>query len=156
MIMTEPIKTEVNTMDINKIMEIFPHRYPFLLVDRVISYELDKTIHAYKNMTMNEQFFQGHYPGHPVMPGVLQVEMMAQASAILYVLSNGEESKNKTMFFLGIDKAKFRRPVVPGDRLECKAEIVQLSSRGCRFKAITYVDGKKASQAELFATLADI
>jgi len=105
-------------LDLLEILNALPHRYPFLLVDRVTSYELKKTIRAYKNVTYNEPFFQGHFPDRPVMPGVLIVEAMAQAGGILSFLSLENEHTPKQVFFMGIDEVKFRRPVVPGDRLD--------------------------------------
>lgn len=141
-------------LDINRIMEILPHRYPFLLVDRVIDHEPGKKITCIKNVTMNEPFFEGHFPGHPVMPGVLIVEAMAQSGGILVGLSMGDDVKDKVCYFVSVDNTKFRKPVVPGDQLSIEMEAV-----GCRrgiwtFIGKAYVAGKLVTEAELKATFA--
>jgi 3-hydroxyacyl-[acyl-carrier-protein] dehydratase len=141
-------------LDVNEIMKLLPHRYPFLLVDRITEIDPEKKIVGLKNVTMNEPFFQGHFPGHPVMPGVLIVEAMAQVAAIL-VYSSSEENKGKITYFVGIDNTKFRKPVVPGDQLRLELEVV-----GCRrgiytFSGKAYVDGKLVTESELRATFAD-
>ena len=129
------------------IKEIIPHRYPMLLIDRVEELEAGKSIKAKKNVSVNEPFFQGHFPHEPVMPGVLIVEAMAQAGAV--ALLSMEEFKGKTAYFGGIDKAKFRKKVVPGDTLVLEVELTKVrSSAGCG-KGIAYVDGKKVAEAEL-------
>lgn len=141
-------------LDVNEIMSLLPHRYPFLLVDRVLEIDPGKKITAIKNVTINEPFFPGHFPGHPVMPGVLIVEAMAQTAAIL-VYNSAEENKGKITYFVGIDNTKFRKPVVPGDQLRFELEII-----GCRrgiytFSGKAYVDGKLVTESELRATFAD-
>jgi 3-hydroxyacyl-[acyl-carrier-protein] dehydratase len=141
-------------LDVNDIMKLLPHRYPFLLVDRIVELEPEKKIVGIKNVTMNEPFFPGHFPGHPVMPGVLIVEAMAQVAAIL-VYSSSEENKGKITYFVGIDNTKFRKPVVPGDQLRLELEVI-----GCRrgiytFAGKAYVDGKLVTESELRATFAD-
>lgn len=134
-------------LTIEEIKEIIPHRYPMLLIDRVEELEAGKSIKAKKNVSVNEPFFQGHFPHEPVMPGVLIVEAMAQAGAI--ALLSMEEFKGKTAYFGGIDKAKFRKKVVPGDTLVLEVELTKVrSSAGCG-KGIAYVDGKKVAEAEL-------
>ncbi|MBI5429016.1 MAG: 3-hydroxyacyl-ACP dehydratase FabZ [Nitrosomonadales bacterium] len=146
-------------MDINEIIELLPHRYPFLLIDRVLSMEPDKSIVALKNVTINEPFFPGHYPHHPVMPGVLIIEAMAQASALLSFKSMGvgkssEKSDHKSVYyFAGIDGARFRKPVGPGDQLIIKSTLVR-SMRGLfKFSATAEVDGQLAAEAELMCTV---
>jgi 3-hydroxyacyl-[acyl-carrier-protein] dehydratase len=138
-------------VDIQSIMELLPHRYPFLLVDRVVEYEPDTSIRAYKNVTMNEAFFQGHFPGTPIMPGVLIVESMAQACGILYLLSNKDKVQGKLLYFLGMDKVKFRRPVVPGDRLDIEGTVLKTGSRAWTFRGEAFVDGKRVAEAEMRA-----
>ena len=134
-------------MTIEEIKEIIPHRYPMLLIDRVEELEAGKSIKAKKNVSVNEPFFQGHFPHEPVMPGVLIVEAMAQAGAV--ALLSMEEFKGKTAYFGGIDIAKFRKKVVPGDTLVLEVELTKVrSSAGCG-KGIAYVDGKKVAEAEL-------
>lgn len=134
-------------LTIEEIKEIIPHRYPMLLIDRVEELEAGKSIKAKKNVSVNEPFFQGHFPHEPVMPGVLIVEAMAQAGAA--ALLSMEEFKGKTAYFGGIDKAKFRKKVVPGDTLVLEVELTKVrSSAGCG-KGIAYVDGKKVAEAEL-------
>jgi len=140
-------------LDINKIAALLPHRYPFLLVDRVTAYEPNQTISAYKNVTFNEHFFQGHFPGQPVMPGVLIIEAMAQAGGILGVLSVGEDKAGKILYFMAMDKVKFRRPVVPGDRLDLKVDVIQLRSKYWKLKGEAFVGDKKVAEAELMAGL---
>lgn len=142
-------------LDVNDIMKLLPHRYPFLLVDRVTEIDPGKKIVGLKNVTMNEPFFPGHFPGHPVMPGVLIVEAMAQTAALL-VYSSSEENKGKITYFVGIDNTKFRKPVVPGDQLTLELEVI-----GCRrgiytFAGKAYVDGKLVTESELRATFADM
>jgi 3-hydroxyacyl-[acyl-carrier-protein] dehydratase len=139
------------SVDIQSIMELLPHRYPFLLVDRVVEYVPDISIRAYKNVTMNEAFFQGHFPGTPIMPGVLIVESMAQACGILYLLSNKDKVQGKLLYFLGMDKVKFRRPVVPGDRLDIEATVLKTGSRAWTFRGEAFVDGKRVAEAEMRA-----
>lgn len=147
---------EVKSMlDINEIMKILPHRYPFLLVDRIVEMELGKRIVGIKNVTVNEPFFPGHFPGHPVMPGVLIIEAMAQVAGILGYLSSDESALSKVIYFVGIDNAKFRRPVMPGDQLR-----LELVATGCKrgiwtFNGEVFVDGKLVTEAELKATFAD-
>ena len=141
-------------LDVNEIMKLLPHRFPFLLVDRVLEIDPEKKIVGLKNVTMNEPFFPGHFPGHPVMPGVLIVEAMAQVAAIL-VYSSSDDNKDKITYFVGIDKTKFRKPVVPGDQLRLELEVI-----GCRrgiytFSGKAYVDGKLVTESELRATFAD-
>lgn len=134
-------------LTIEEIKEIIPHRYPMLLIDRVEELEAGKSIKAKKNVSVNEPFFQGHFPHEPVMPGVLIVEAMAQAGAV--ALLSMEEFKGKTAYFGGIDKTKFRKKVVPGDTLVLEVELTKVrSSAGCG-KGIAYVDGKKVAEAEL-------
>jgi 3-hydroxyacyl-[acyl-carrier-protein] dehydratase len=142
-------------LDINEIMSILPHRYPFLMVDRVVEMEPGKRIVGIKNVTINEPFFQGHFPGHPVMPGVLIVEAMAQVAGILAYLSSDDEIRKKVCYFLSIDNARFRKPVVPGDLLRLEMEST-MNRRGIwGFSGKAYVEDKLVADAELKATFAD-
>ncbi len=141
-------------MDINAIMKILPHRFPFLLVDRIVELEHGKRCVGIKNVSINEPFFPGHFPGHPVMPGVLIVEAMAQVAGIMAYLASDEETRKKVSYFMAIDSAKFRKPVVPGDQL--RIEITTTMNRrgiwGVDGKA--FVDGKLVTEASLKATFA--
>jgi len=141
-------------MDINAIVNCIPHRYPFLLVDRILEMEAERRIVAIKNVTMNEPFFQGHFPGAPVMPGVLIVEAMAQAGAVL-LLHDMKERDDRLILFTGIDKARFRRPVVPGDQLRFTLDVLKRRTRAFKLKAIAEVDGKLAAEAEIMSSLVD-
>ncbi len=134
-------------MDVNEIMKILPHRYPFLLVDRIDEIVEGEKIVATKNVTMNEPFFQGHFPQLPVMPGVLIIEALAQAGAVA-VLSK-EEFKGKIAFLVGVDKAKFRKNVVPGDTLRLEVELLKLKRNAGIAKGIAYVGDKKVAEAEI-------
>jgi 3-hydroxyacyl-[acyl-carrier-protein] dehydratase len=141
-------------LDINEIMAILPHRYPFLLVDRVLEMEVGKRIVAIKNVTMNEPFFQGHFPGHPVMPGVLIIEAMAQVAAIMAYLASGSDADQKVSYFMAIDNARFRKPVKPGDTLRIEIETI-FHKRGIwSVSGKTYVGDTLVTEAELKATLA--
>ncbi len=139
-------------MEINQIKELLPHRYPFLLVDRVLSLEPRKRITALKNVTNSEEYFNGHFPERPVMPGVLIIESMAQAAGLALLVE--EEHRGKIPFFTGIDKARFRRPVVPGDQLQLEVELLRVKGNVCRAKGEALVDGKVAAEAELMFVLA--
>jgi len=141
-------------MDIVEILEYLPHRYPFLLVDRVLELEEGSRILALKNVTMNEPFFPGHFPHHPVMPGVLIVEAMAQAAALLSFKSQGvTPDENQVVYFAGIDNARFKRPVVPGDQLLLEA-VVTHSKRGIyKYKAVARVGDQVAAEAELMCAI---
>jgi len=143
-------------MDIHEILQHLPHRYPFLLIDRVLECEPGKNIVALKNVTINEPFFPGHYPHHPVMPGVLIVEAMAQAAAILSFKTMGSlPSDDSVYYFVGIDDARFKRPVGPGDQVIFKVEI-QSNRRGIwKYGAVAEVDGKVVAEGNLMATLRD-
>jgi 3-hydroxyacyl-[acyl-carrier-protein] dehydratase len=144
-------------LDIEAIQKILPHRPPFLLVDRVVLLEPGKRLVAWKGVTMNEPFFVGHFPGKPVMPGVLILEALAQACGLLAMKSIGadEDVKDKVTFLMSIDGARFRRPVVPGDRLELHAEIVKRKGAIWRQKGTAVVDGQPVAEAEFMAMLAD-
>ncbi len=132
------------------IQKLLPHRYPFLLVDRVTEFEADKRIVAYKNVSVNEQFFQGHFPGHPVMPGVLVIEAMAQAGGLLGYLSRGGlPDKDTISYLVKVDDAKFSRMVVPGDRLELDVSIKRVIRNMTLFTGIARVDGEQAACAEI-------
>jgi 3-hydroxyacyl-[acyl-carrier-protein] dehydratase len=140
--------SESQTMNIGQIMEYLPHRYPFLLIDRVIELERAKRIVAIKNVTINEPFFNGHFPGYPIMPGVLVVEAMAQAGCIL-LLNEVADREKKLVLFSGIEAAKFRRPITPGDQLRIEVDVISFRSRGGRMDGKAYVDGKLACEATL-------
>jgi len=141
-------------LDVRAIMELLPHRYPFLLVDRVVELEEGRRIVALKNVTFNEPFFQGHFPGNPILPGVLVVEAMAQAGAIL-LLHSRPESRGRIVYFAGIDKAKFRRPVVPGDQLRLRVEVLKLRSRTCLMRGEALVGETLVAEAEIFSSLGE-
>lgn len=134
--------------DIQEIMDFLPHRYPFLLVDRVIEFERAKRLVAIKNVTMNEPYFQGHFPGHPIMPGVLVVEAMAQAGGIL-LMSEFPDRHSKLAVFTAIDGAKFRRQVIPGDQLRMEIDVIKFRSRLGKMQGRALVDGKLACEATL-------
>lgn len=134
-------------MDINEIMQVLPHRYPFLLVDRIVECDNEKRIVGIKNLTINEPFFQGHFPGRPVMPGVLQMEAMAQVAGILLNRLVGTEGQ--ISYFAAIDNARFRRPVVPGDQLRMEIDVIKARPRLSKVQARAYVDGHLVSEADL-------
>ena len=145
---TQPI------VDIQRIMQHLPHRYPMLLVDRIIEYEAGKRIVGIKNVTINEPFFQGHYPGHPVMPGVLIVEAMAQVGGLL-MMDTVENIEEKVVYFMSLDNVKFRRPVTPGDQIRFELEVLQMKKHTCRLKGSGYVDGQLVAEAEMMARIVD-
>jgi 3-hydroxyacyl-[acyl-carrier-protein] dehydratase len=142
-------------LDIRQVMAALPHRYPMLLVDRVESLEPDVRITAIKAVTINESFFQGHFPGRPIMPGVLIVEALAQAAGVLAVESLGLAGSGKLVYFMAIDGAKFRTPVEPGCLLELHVEFVQKRSSVCKFAGRALVNGKLAAEANFTAMIAD-
>ncbi|MGB5891846.1 MAG: 3-hydroxyacyl-ACP dehydratase FabZ [Thermoanaerobaculia bacterium] len=141
-------------MDIRWIMSVIPHRYPLLLVDRVLEIEPKKRIVVVKNVTVNEEFFAGHFPGHPVMPGVLVIEAMAQAGGLL-LMHDVPDRKNKVIYFTTINKAKFRRPVVPGDQLRIEIDILRLREVFCKLSARALVDGQLVAEAVLSSAMMD-
>ncbi len=141
-------------LDVKAILASLPHRYPFLLVDRVVEMEPGRRIVALKNVTLNEPFFQGHFPGVPVMPAVLIVEALAQAGAVL-MLHDLAERDRRLVLFTGIDAARFRRAVKPGDQLRLTMEVRQLRARACRMSGRAEVDGQLAAEAEIFSVLAE-
>ena len=142
-------------MDIADIMRSIPHRYPFLLVDRVVELEHDSHCVGLKNVTFNEQFFQGHFPTEPVMPGVLIIEAMAQTSAVLVVETLGSEMRGKLVYFMSIESAKFRRPVVPGDQLRIKVTKLQKRMRVWKIRGEATVDGRVVAEATFAAMIRD-
>ena len=147
--------TVIGPLDIRRVMAALPHRYPMLLVDRVETLELDKSISAIKAVTINEQFFQGHFPGRPIMPGVLIVEALAQAAGILAVESLGLADSGKLVYFMAIENAKFRAPVEPGVLLRLDVEFVQKRTSVCKFAGRASIDGKLAAEASFTAMIAD-
>jgi len=144
----------VSVLNITEILKYLPHRYPFLLIDRVVEFEENKRVVALKNVTMNEPFFPGHFPHHPVMPGVLIVEAMAQAAAVLSFKSMGiMPDENQVVYFAGIDKVRFKRPVTPGDQLLMEVVITNNKRNIYKYSAVARVDGEIAAEAELMCAL---
>lgn len=144
----------MSTMDIHEILEYLPHRYPFLLIDRVVGWEEGKSIHAIKNVSINEPFFPGHFPHHPVFPGVLIVEAMAQAAAILSFKTQGTKPDGKSVYyFAGINDARFKKPVLPGDQLNLHMEILAVKRGLWKFKGEARVDGALVAEAEIMCTM---
>lgn len=147
----------MTTLDIMEILKHLPHRYPMLLVDRVLELEPGKRIKALKNVTINEPFFNGHFPHYPVMPGVLVVEALAQAAGVLSFKTMGRlPDANSVYYFVGIDEARFKRPVVPGDQLMLEVDIVKQSPRIGKYQGRAFVDGKLAAEAMLLCTLRSV
>ena len=140
-------------MRIAEIMRILPHRYPFLLIDRVIEVDPDKRIVALKNVSINEPFFNGHFPGAPVMPGVLTIEAMAQAGAVLGLLEKNADLTKALVYFMGIDEAKFRRPIVPGDQMRIVVEVIRRKAIVWKMKGEVYVGSELAAEAILLSSI---
>ncbi|MDL2340417.1 MAG: 3-hydroxyacyl-ACP dehydratase FabZ [Pseudomonadota bacterium] len=151
----QPASAASTSLDIRQVMAALPHRYPMLLVDRVERLEKDVSITAIKAVTINEGFFQGHFPGRPIMPGVLIVEALAQAAGVLAVESLGLAGSGKLVYFMAIDGAKFRAPVEPGCLLQLDVEFVQKRSSVCKFSGRASVNGKLAAEANFTAMIAD-
>ncbi len=145
---------EPSVYTIEDIMQVLPHRYPFLLVDRILEIEEGKRIVGLKNVTINEPFFQGHFPGHPIMPGVLIIESMAQVGGMLLMRTIADPS-SKVVYFMSLDNIKFRRPVRPGDQLRLELEVTQVRGATCRMRGVASVDGKVAAEAEMAAIVRD-
>jgi beta-hydroxyacyl-ACP dehydratase FabZ len=135
-------------------MQVLPHRYPFLLVDRILEIEEGKRIVGLKNVTINEPFFQGHFPGHPIMPGVLIIESMAQVGGMLLMRTIADPS-SKVVYFLSLDNVKFRRPVKPGDQLRIEMEVLQLRGMMCKMRGVATVDGQVVTEADMSAMVRD-
>ncbi|MBA3447456.1 MAG: 3-hydroxyacyl-ACP dehydratase FabZ [Pseudaminobacter sp.] len=150
--MADQTLATLNTLDILGLMKLLPHRYPFLLVDRIIDIDADNSAIGIKNVTINEPHFQGHFPGQPVMPGVLIVEAMAQTAGAICIRSLQAE-KPSLVYFMTIDNAKFRKPVVPGDRLEIHVEKLKKRGNIWRFACVAMVDGAKVAEAEISAMM---
>ncbi len=145
----------MSTIDINRIMEMIPHRYPILLVDRVLELVAGESAVSLKNVTMNEPHFMGHFPGYPVMPGVLIVEAMAQTAALVVVEAMGAAAEGKVVYFMTIDNARFRRPVTPGDALHIHVTKTQSRANVWKFKGEAKVDGKVCAEATFSAMITD-
>jgi beta-hydroxyacyl-ACP dehydratase FabZ len=141
-------------MDVVEIQDILPHRYPFLLVDRILEIEPGKRIVGIKNVTFNEEFFQGHFPGKPVMPGVLIIEAMAQVGGVL-LLREIEDRRSKLVYFMGIDEARFRRPVVPGDQIRFELEVLRRKATTCKLQGKAFVEGALAAEAVILSAMVD-
>lgn len=141
--------------DIQAIMKLMPHRYPFLLIDRVLKLVAGEEIVALKNVTLNEPFFQGHFPGNPIMPGVLIIEAMAQAGGILAYESMPPENRSPLVYFMGMDKVKFRKPVVPGDQLHFEVKILKMRSKVVKIHGKAIVDDRLVAEAELMASFGE-
>ncbi len=146
--------TQSQTMDIQRILSILPHRYPFLLVDRVVECVPGSHIKAYKNVSVNEPFFQGHFPGVPIMPGVLILEALAQTGGLMAAAGMGDLA-DKLFLFTGLDGVKFRRQVVPGDRLDLECSNMRMKLKLCKMEARAFVDGKLAAEARITAAIGD-
>ena len=142
----------MTTLDINAIMKMLPHRYPLLLVDRILEMERQKRIVGLKNVTMNEEFFQGHFPGRPVMPGVMIVEAMAQTGGVL-IMHEFENIEDYVIFFMSIDKVKFRKPVVPGDQIRMEVSVQYFKRKICKLRGEAFVDGQMVAEAEFSSIL---
>ena len=153
--MSEQAAAAGTAFDIVKVLAALPHRYPLLLVDRVASLEIGEQIHAVKAVSFNEQFFQGHFPGRPIMPGVLQIEALAQAAAILAIETLELASSGKLVYFMAIDEAKFRNPVEPGCLLDLNVGFVQKRARVCKFWGKASVEGKLTCEVNFTAMVAD-
>jgi len=149
--------TKDTSMNIKQILDHLPHRYPFVLVDKVLSYELGKSIDAIKNVTINEPFFPGHFPHYPVMPGVLVVEALAQAAAILsFKTLNDKPNDHSVYYFVGIDKARFKKPVIPGDQIKLNVSIERTIKGIWKYKGIAMVEDEIAAEAEIMCVLKEI
>ncbi len=146
---------ELGSADIARVMKLLPHRYPFLMIDRIIKMDADNSGIGLKNVTINEPFFQGHFPEYPVMPGVLLIEGLAQTAGALAASSLGQDYLAHVVYFMGIDKAKFRKPVVPGDQLEYHVKKIRSRGRVWRFYGEAKVDGKVVAEAEISAMIVD-
>jgi UDP-3-O-[3-hydroxymyristoyl] N-acetylglucosamine deacetylase / 3-hydroxyacyl-[acyl-carrier-protein] dehydratase len=143
-------------LTINEVMDFLPHRYPFLMIDRILEFEADKRIVGLKNVTINEPFFQGHFPGHPIMPGVLILEAMAQTGGVMALMSlPPEEVKKKVLYFMSIDKAKFRKPVTPGDQVRFELNLIKARGPVRSLRAVAIVDGGVVAEAEMMAMVVD-
>ena len=152
--MREALKKETTVLDIDEIIKVLPHRYPFLLVDRVLEMEPRKRIVGLKNVTINEPFFQGHFPGHPIMPGVLIIEAMAQVGGML-LMGAVPDPQNKVVYFTSLDHVKWRRPVRPGDQLRFELDMIQIRGPMCKMKGVAKVDGETVAEAEMGAMVRD-
>jgi UDP-3-O-[3-hydroxymyristoyl] N-acetylglucosamine deacetylase/3-hydroxyacyl-[acyl-carrier-protein] dehydratase len=147
-------RIDPSAMDISRILQILPHRYPFLLVDRILEIEPERRIVGLKNVTINEPFFAGHFPGHPIMPGVLIVEAMAQVGGML-LMDHFDDPESKVVYFMSLDGVKFRRPVLPGDQLRFELEMLQFRGRTCKMRGVAFVDGQRVCEAEMMAQVVD-
>ena len=152
--LTKQAGKESTVIGIEEIMKVLPHRYPFLLVDRILEIEQGKRIVGLKNVTINEPFFQGHFPGHPIMPGVLIIEAMAQVGGML-LMGSVEDPESKVVYFMSLDNVKWRRPVKPGDQLRFELEVMQIRGRICRMAGVAKVDGEVVAEAEMAAMVRD-
>ncbi|GLH66971.1 3-hydroxyacyl-ACP dehydratase FabZ [Geothrix edaphica] len=146
---------EPRTIDLQGILDLLPHRYPILLVDRILDFEPKQWIRGLKNISYNEQIFQGHFPSRPVFPGVYIVEAMAQTGGCL-LLQDIEDRARKVIYFMGIDGVKFRKPVLPGDQLVMEVKVVQLKGRICKMRGEAFVGGQKVAEAEFMSMLMDL
>ena len=153
--MSESLERETNMIDIKRVIEMLPHRYPILLIDRVLDYKENESIVALKNVTMNEPHFMGHFPGFPVMPGVLIIEAMAQAAALLVIQSMGSDMEGRLVYFMSIDNARFRKPVTPGDSLHIHADVIKARGNIWKFTAEAKVNGVVHAEATYAAMILD-
>ena len=153
--MSEPVERIPNTFDIQGIMDLLPHRYPILLVDRILDFETGKWIRGVKNISIGDPIFLGHFPQKPVFPGVFIIEAMAQTGGCL-VLQGLEDRHSKLLYFMAINNVKFRKPVVPGDQLVMEIKVLSLKSRVCKLRGEAFVDGQKVAEAEFMSMMVDV